>query len=211
MSSAGTWLGPRGRVTACRRRIVGAACLALVFGGCRQDMHDQPRYRPLARADFYRDGSSARLPVEGTVARGQLRDDEHLYTGRIGASVVEIFPFPITGDVVRRGRDQFDVFCAPCHSRLGNGDGVVVRRGFQRPPTLHSERLRQMPVGHFYGVITNGLGGMPRYGALVPVADRWAIVAYIRALQLSQHAPAAELSADDRSALERAEASVQKQ
>ena len=179
------------------------ACLGVAAAGCRQDMHNQPRYRPLAASDFYRDGSSARPLVQGTVARGQLRDDEHLYTGKVNGALADTFPFPITGEVLGRGQEQYNVFCAPCHSRTGYGDGMVVRRGFQRPPTLHTDRLRQAPVGHFFDVMTIGFGGMPDYASQISVRDRWAIAAYIRALQLSQHATAAELSDQDRAALAR--------
>lgn len=164
-------------------------------------MHNQPRYRPLAASDFYRDGSSARPLVQGTVARGQLREDEHLYTGKVNGALADTFPFPITEDVLGRGQEQYDVFCAPCHSRTGYGDGMVVRRGFQRPPTLHNDRLRQTPVGHFFDVMTSGFGSMPDYASQISVRDRWAIAAYVRALQLSQHATAADLSEEDRSAL----------
>jgi mono/diheme cytochrome c family protein len=171
--------------------------------GCRQDMHNMPRYKPLAAAPFYRDGSSARLPVPGTVARGGLREDAHLYTGKLDGTPVATFPFPVTDAVMERGRDQYAVFCSPCHSRTGYGDGMVVRRGFQRPPTLHSDRLRQMPVGQLFDVVTTGFGAMPEYATMIRIEDRWAIVAYVRALQLSQHATAADLSEADRGELQR--------
>jgi mono/diheme cytochrome c family protein len=176
-------------------------------------MQDQPKMKPYRGTTFFRDGLSARPPVEGTVARGFLRADTAYYTGKkTGASQpgqtaagpqpgaptgaattqnafpddVEVFPFPIDEDTVKRGRDRYDIFCSVCHGMTGYGDGMIVRRGFRRAASFHDDRLRQAPVGHFFDAITNGWGAMPSYASQIPVQDRWAIVAYIRALQLSQ-------------------------
>jgi len=157
-------------------------------------MHDQPRYKPLARSDFYTDLRSARTPVEGTVARGQLRENTYFYTGKIGNNPGDYMPFPVTEDVLARGRDRFNVYCAPCHSRLGDGNGVIPSRGFPRkPPTYHNDRLRKAPLGYFFDVMSNGFGIMPDYAAQIAPRDRWCIVAYIRALQLSQNAAASDV------------------
>lgn len=172
------------------------ALLAVVgLAGCRQDMHDQPRFKSLARSDFYADQRSARTPVEGTVARGQLHEDVYFYTGKIGANPGDYMPFPVTADVVQLGRERYNIYCAPCHSQLGDGKGMVVQRGFQPPPSYHIERLRKAPLGYFFDVMTNGFGAMPDYASQIPPRDRWCIVAYIRALQLSQSATAADVPA----------------
>jgi mono/diheme cytochrome c family protein len=162
--------------------------------GCRQDMHDQPQYTPYKPTDFFADQRSARPAIEGTVAQGQLFEDDLLYTGRVDGQLAAVFPFPVDDAVMRRGRERYDIFCSPCHGLAGDGDGMVVQRGYRRPPQFSIDRLRQAPPGHFYDVITNGFGAMPDYAAQVPVRDRWAIIAYIRALQLSQYAVAADLS-----------------
>lgn len=166
--------------------------LSFALVGCRQDMHDQPRFKPLAMSDFYADLRSARPPVEGTVARGQLHEDTYFYTGKIGDNPGDYMPFPVTEEVLTRGRERFDIYCAPCHSRLGDGNGMVVQRGFRHPPTYHQDRLRKAPLGYFFDVMTNGFGAMPDYAAQIAPRDRWCIVAYIRALQLSQNATQAE-------------------
>ena len=167
----------------------------LVLAGCRQDMHDQPRFKPLAKSDFYADSRSARQPVEGTVARGQLHEDIYFYTGKIGNNPGDYMPFPVTADVLTRGRERFNVYCAPCHSRLGDGNGMIVQRGYRRPPSYHTERLRKAPLGYFFDVMTNGFGAMPDYASQIPPRDRWDIVAYIRALQLSQGATTTDVPA----------------
>jgi len=165
----------------------------LLFVGCRQDMHDQPRFKPLAKSDFYADLRSARAPVEGTVARGQLHEDTYFYTGKVGSNPGDYMPFPVTPAVLARGRERFDIYCAPCHSRLGDGNGMIVQRGFRSPPSYHTDRLRKAPLGYFFDVMTNGFGAMPEYASQIPPADRWAIVSYIRALQLSQNATQANV------------------
>ncbi|MGO9649840.1 MAG: c-type cytochrome [Terriglobales bacterium] len=167
----------------------------LALAGCRQDMHDQPRFKPLAKSDFYGDLRSARAPVEGTVARGQLHEDTYFYTGKMGSAPGDYMPFTVNEEVLARGRERFNIYCSPCHSQLGDGNGVIVQRGFRRPPSYHTERLRKAPLGYFFDVMTNGFGAMPEYASQIPVRDRWSIVAYIRALQLSQNAAAADLPA----------------
>ena len=152
----------------------------LVMSGCRQDMHDQPKYVPLRESAFFGDARSARPVVAGTVARGHLNEDTLLHTGKINDADSTVFPFPVTAKTMARGQERFDIYCSPCHGRSGQGDGMVVRRGYRRPPTLHDDRLRHAPVGHFVDVIANGFGAMPDYAAQIGAEDRWAIVAYIQ-------------------------------
>jgi len=162
---------------------------------CRQDMHDQPRFKPLAQSDFFTDLRSARMPIDGTVARGQLRDDTYFYTGKLGANPGDFMPFPINLDTLARGRERFNIYCTPCHSRTGDGNGMIVQRGFRPPPSFHTERLRKAPLGYFFDVMTNGYGAMPDYATQISPRDRWCIVAYIRALQLSQGATTSDIPA----------------
>jgi mono/diheme cytochrome c family protein len=171
--------------------------------GCRQDMHDQPKYIPLRQSSFFGDERSARPIVAGTVARGQLHDDALLFTGKVDNADATVFPYAVDAHVMARGRERFDIYCAPCHGRTGEGDGMIVRRGYRHPPTFHQDRLRTAPVGHFFDVITNGFGAMPDYATQIPPADRWAIVAYLRALQLSAHATMNDVPADKRAGLDR--------
>ena len=175
--------------------------LILLSVACRQDMHDQPKYIPLRESTFFADRRSARPIVAGTVARGQLHEDTLLYTGKINGADATVFPFPIDERVMTRGRERFEIYCSPCHGRTGQGDGMVVRRGYRRPPSYHQDRLRHAPVGHFFDVMTNGFGAMPDYATEVRVEDRWAIAAYIRALQLSEHATLADVPVAERNAL----------
>jgi mono/diheme cytochrome c family protein len=168
----------------------------IVLGACRQDMHDQPRFKPLAKSDFYGDLRSARDPVEGTVARGQLHEDTYFYTGKIGSNPGDYMPFPVTEQVLARGQERYNIYCAPCHSRVGDGNGAVPARGFPRkPPSFHIDRLRKAPLGYFFDTMTNGFGIMPDYSSQIPARDRWCIAAYVRALQLSQNATAADVPA----------------
>ena len=163
--------------------------LVIVGAGCRQDMHDAPRYDPLEASTFSSfDGQSARPLVANTVARGQLHEDRHLYEGIVDGKPAETFPMPVTAEVMRRGQERFNIFCSPCHGRTGEGNGMIVQRGFRQPPSYHEDRLRNAPVGYFFDVMTHGFGAMQDYAAQIPVEDRWAIVAYERALQFSQHA-----------------------
>jgi mono/diheme cytochrome c family protein len=183
-------------------RMLGAAALLVSVAACRQDMHDQPKYTALQETDFFADGQASRPPVSNTVARGQLNEDMLLTTGKVGADDATVFPFPVTEQVMARGRERFNVFCSPCHGQTGLGDGMIVRRGYRRPPALGEQRLIDSPVGHIFDVITNGFGAMPDYADQVPVNDRWAITAYVRALQLSTHASIDDVPAADRARLD---------
>ena len=194
--------------------------LLLLVSACRRDMQDQPKIKPLRGSTFFSDRLGSRQPIEGTVARGFLRSDTEFFTGKKpkapGATAtpaqqqtagtqgaqastfpddIDTFPLPVTKEVVERGRQRYDIFCSACHGLTGNGDGMIVRRGFRRAASFNDDRLRQAPVGHFFDAMTNGWGAMPSYAAQIPVQDRWAIIAYIRALQVSQQNPAAEAGA----------------
>ena len=177
----------------------------LLGGACRRDMQDQPKMKPYRGTSFFGDGLAMRPPVPGTIPRGYLRSDSVLFTGKkekTGQSIpspspatgntsaftddTDTFPFPITEQTVMRGRERYDIFCSVCHGLTGHGDGMVVRRGFRRAASFHDDRLRQAPAGHFFDAITNGWGAMPPYAAQIPVQDRWAIIAYVRALQVAQ-------------------------
>ncbi|HSQ19146.1 MAG TPA: cytochrome c [Blastocatellia bacterium] len=222
-----------------KRSQASSLLLAFVFGvsaflaGCRQDMHDQPKYRPLRPIDqigSINDGRSARPLVEGTVARDQLRDDVEFYTGKLrqgaqsgslpGAQAqgvsgsqasaapaqmyqgfVTEFPMPIMAADLDRGQERFNIYCSVCHGRLGDGSGMIVRRGFRKPPSFHDERLRNAPIGYFFDVETNGFGAMPDYASQIPPEDRWRVIAYIRALQLSQRGTIADVPPNDRDKL----------
>lgn len=164
---------------------------ACAYNGSVQIMGAQPNERPFAE-------EAARQPVPDTVARGQLQDDQTLYTGLSGGQPAAAFPYTITSAILQRGQERYDIFCAPCHSRTGDGDGIIVQRGFPHAASLQSPRLRDAPVGQVFGVITNGFGAMPAYAAQIPVRDRWAIIAYIRALQLSEHATINDVPPADR-------------
>jgi len=182
-------------------RLLIAAFVVLVLPGCRQDMHDQPKYQPLETSSFFKDGRASRPRVPGTVARGRRDDDALLMTGKSDTALSEIFPAPVTRAVLERGRGRFDVYCSPCHDRVGTGRGMIVARGYKQPSSFHEDRLRAMPSGYFFDVMSHGFGVMPSYAAQIPVDDRWAIAAYIRALQLSQHATLAEVPENERTAL----------
>jgi mono/diheme cytochrome c family protein len=183
------------------RRAAFLICALAALGGCRQDMHDQPKYQPLEASPFFADGRASRPRVPGTVAQGRLDADTLLVTGREAGKPSEQFPAPVTRAAIDRGRQRFDIYCAPCHDRAGTGRGMIVERGYKQPTSFHEERLRGMPAGYFFDVMTNGFGIMPSYAAQVSVDDRWAIAAYIRALQLSQHATLNDVSDDVRAAL----------
>jgi mono/diheme cytochrome c family protein len=177
--------------------LVCSVCCILVLSGCRQDMHNQPKYRPLRAAEFFRDGSSARPPIEGTVARGTLQEDEAFFTGKVGSTAVTELPFAVDEQVLDRGEQRYNIYCAPCHDATGTGRGMVVQRGYRQPPSLHDERLRIAPPGHYFDVMTNGFGAMPDYRAQITPRDRWAIVAYIRALQLAHRASPSDVPGGD--------------
>ncbi len=165
-------------------------------------MHDQPKYSPLEESSFFPDNTASRPPVAGTVPRGHLRDDELLYQGTLNGQAADVFPFAVDEAVMTRGQDAFNAFCSPCHGRTGRGDGIVVKRGYTRPPDLTDENVRSQPLGHYFNVITNGFGAMPDHAAQVKVRDRWAIAAYLRALQMSASASIADVPPAERSRLE---------
>jgi mono/diheme cytochrome c family protein len=201
---------------------------ALLAGGCdRLDMYDQPRYDPLAASDFFDDGLSARPQIDGTIARGHLNADMPLVTGKESDQLVSKIPDGVWREIydrdprrfkqpfdqvqpaelrlalLERGHERFDIYCSVCHSRLGDGNGMVVQRGFRKPPSFHIERLRNVPDGHFFDVVTRGIGAMPSYASRIMVVDRWAIVAYIRALQLSGNARIDDVPENERQQLTR--------
>jgi len=170
----------------------------LTLTACRQDMQDEPRYKPLAASEFFADHRSARPQVDGTVARGHLRIDEARYTGKMNGEDIDQFPIPIVRADIERGRDRFNIYCTPCHGRLGDGNGMVVLRGFRQPTSYYSDKLMKAPLGHFFDVMTNGFGAMPSYASRVEPDDRWRIAAYIRALQFSESARISDVPPDQR-------------
>jgi mono/diheme cytochrome c family protein len=182
--------------------LIGIGASLIVLVGCTLDMHQQPRYDPLEPSTFFADGASARPRVADTVARGQLRLDEHLYTGRVDNRFAQTFPFTVTLQTLERGQERYDIFCTPCHGLVGDGDGVVIEYGMRRPNSFHDPDVAAQPHGYYFAIITNGTRIMPRYAAQIEPEDRWAIVAYIRALQLSQNADVSQLSPEDLSELE---------
>ncbi len=183
--------------------LLGTACSTKMSW---QAMAQQPRYEAYEDSRFFEDGSSARPLVEGVVPRGSLSDDELLNTGRLDGELADAFPFVVDAAALARGQERYSIFCTPCHDAAGAGAGIVVRRGYSPPPSLHIERLREAPAGHFFDVITNGFGAMPSYAEQVPAADRWAIVAYVRALQLSQNAALEDVPPEERENLDAQEA-----
>ena len=186
-----------------RPRAIAVLVMSVALGACRQDMHDAPRYEALEASAFFDNGGSARMLVANTVPRGYLREDELLNTGKQAGQFTNTFPMAVTADVMARGQERYNVFCSPCHGRTGVGNGMIVQRGFRQPPSYGEQRLRDAPAGYFFDVMTNGFGAMQDYAAQVPVADRWAIVAYIRALQLSMNATVGDVPADRRADLDR--------
>lgn len=171
------------------RALTLSAATALMFvAGCRQDMQDQPKMVPQRESQFFTDGRSVRPQVEHTVARGQLREDEYFYTGLLNGKEQDALPFPATLQVLERGQERFNVYCTPCHSRVGNGQGMIVERGYKPAGNYHDPKRLAQPLSHYFFVMTNGYGAMPDYSSQLTPADRWAVAAYIRALQLSQNA-----------------------
>jgi hypothetical protein len=201
-------LNGRGGAPAGARALAALGLVAFLLAGCRLDMHLQPKYLPYEPSQFFRDGRSERPPVPGTVARGHLRLDDLLYTGQENGAVSNRFPFPITKADLDRGREQYNVFCTPCHDYTGSGNGMIVQRGFPKPPSYHIDRLRAAPVGHFFDVMTNGFGEMYSYGSRISPEDRWRIAAYIRVLQLSQHATIQDVPESQRQKLTQQTASA---
>ncbi|MBN8421306.1 MAG: cytochrome c [Verrucomicrobia bacterium] len=183
-------------------RVVFFMASLMVFPCCRRDLADQQHHEPMEASSVFPDGSASRTPPEHTLARGQLHEDVLFYQGKMGGDHAAVFPAPVTRAQLERGRERYDIFCSVCHGSAGVGDGIVVQRGFPPPPSLHLDRLRDAPPGYFFEVITQGRGLMYPYGSRVEAADRWAIIAYIRALQLSRHATLADLNAEQRKKLE---------
>lgn len=173
----------------------GAMAAILALSGCRQDMHNQPKFFPQRGTDFYADGRSVRPQVENTVARGQLHENEYFYTGLVNGKEGDGLPFPVTMAMLERGQERYNVYCTPCHSRVGNGIGMIVQRGYMKAGNFNTTRLETAPLGHFFHVISNGYGAMPDYASQIAPEDRWAIVAYVKALQLSQKATEADVPA----------------
>jgi len=174
---------------------LGAMAATLVLAGCRQDMQDEPKFFPQRGTSFYADGRSVRPQVENTVARGQLHENGYFYTGLVNGKEADGLPFPVTIEMLERGQERYNVYCTPCHSRVGNGVGMIVQRGYLKAGNFNTARLESAPLGHFFHVISNGYGAMPDYSAQIAPVDRWAIVAYIKALQLSQKATQADVAA----------------
>lgn len=173
-----------------------------LLAACRQKMAVQPRYDPLEPSDFFADHMSSRPRIAGTVARGEAAMTGPPMTGKINGADVDGYPFAVTAAVVDRGQERYNIYCSPCHGRLGDGNGMIPSRGYRHPPSYHTEALRTAKTGHFFDVMTNGFGSMPSYAAQVPVADRWAIIAYIRALQVAHNATVNDLTAEERGKLQ---------
>lgn len=174
------------------KHLVVVLCALAFVAGCRQDMHNQPKYEPLEASALFPNGASARVPVEGTVARGLVNEDEALYSGKVGGAAVTEMPFAITAADLDRGQQRFNIYCTPCHDESGNGNGMVVQRGYRKPPSFHIDRMKQAEPGYMFDVISNGFGAMPDYKAQIDVRDRWRIVAYVKALQMAPGAGAAD-------------------
>jgi mono/diheme cytochrome c family protein len=187
------------RALASARRGAGGASGA----ACRQDMHNGPGFsKPLRESDFYDDKRSERQLIEDTVPRGWLMNDDAFATGKVNGQFVSQLPMPLTRELLERGQNRFNIYCTPCHAKTGLGDGMVVRRGYKQPPSYLDPRLRAQPVGYFYDVISHGFGQMPDYAAQIQPQDRWAVAAYVRALQIAQHATVADVPEQDRPKLE---------
>jgi mono/diheme cytochrome c family protein len=185
-----------------RNKLLTLVVATVALAGCRQDMHDTPRYEVYEANPSFADGRASRNLPLGTVARGQLRDDDHLYTGKIDGFPAQTYPFAIGAAEMQRGRERFNIYCTPCHGLLGDGKGMVVERGLRQAASYHQERLQRAQPGYFFDVITNGFGAMQGYAEQIPPRDRWMIAAYIRALQLSQNASVDDVPAADRARLD---------
>lgn len=186
----------------CRRWTVIVLSWLIACAACHRDMYDQPRYETMESSDFFPDGRSARLPVPGTIARGQLHEDEVFFTGKSAGTLVDQVPIELNRNLLERGQERFNIYCSVCHAPTGTGGGMIVQRGFRRPPSFHIPRLRNAPAGHFFDVMSNGFGAMPSYARQIKPRDRWAIVAYVRALQLSQNAMFDDVPVEHRDQLE---------
>ena len=193
--------------------LAAGASMLLFAAGCRRDMHNQPKFRPLRATELFADGSSARPLIAGTVARGTLQEDEAFFTGKTGAgpmtATVKELPFQITEKDLDRGQERFNIFCAPCHDQAGTGRGMVVQRGYRQPPYLHDPRLVAADPGYMFDVVSNGFGAMPDYRTQIDTRDRWRIVAYVRALQLSRTGTGADIPGGDPDAANKAAAGRQ--
>ena len=194
--------GSRRLVDSKTRRLVIALLVLLALSACRQKMANQARYDPLEPSDFFADGMASRPRIEGTVARGDISGNPHFDTGKVNGQLADGFPMPVTLELVDRGQNRFNIYCSMCHGRTGDGNGMIPSRGYRRPPSFHTQTLRTATSGHLFDVMTNGFGAMPPYGKMIPPQDRWAIVAYIRALQLSQNATVADVPAGERPKLD---------
>jgi hypothetical protein len=171
----------------------GLAVLLCLAAGCRQDMHNQPKFIPQRSTTFFTDGRSVRPQAEHTVARGQLDEDGFFYTGLIEGKEADMLPFPVSMQVLARGQERYNIYCTPCHSRVGNGAGMIVQRGYKPAGNFHDARRLAEPLSHYFYVMTNGYGAMPDYSAQLTPADRWSVAAYIRALQVSQNSSEASV------------------
>ena len=178
--------------------LTALALCGLVLTGCRRDMQDQPKYKPLGQSTFFPDGRMSRPLIVGTVPRGALNVNTGFYEGKVNNELIDYFPIPVDKALMLRGQNRYEIYCTPCHGRVGNGLGMIVRRGLKQPPSYHIDRLRTAPVGHFFDVMTNGYGAMLSYSAQIQPRDRWAIIAYVRALQYSQNANINDLPPDIR-------------
>jgi mono/diheme cytochrome c family protein len=183
----------RGNSGGRRHAALAALLAAALLSGCYQKMGRHPAYDPYEPSPFFSNGSSARPLVEGTVAHGTLREDELLYTGKQNGQLADVLPVELNQQLLDRGEERYNIYCSMCHGRTGLGDGMIVRRGYKRPPSFHDANLKTAKIGHFYDVMTNGFGVMPSYAAQVPVQDRWAIAAYVRALQMTRSATVADV------------------
>jgi hypothetical protein len=178
----------------CKLMGLSAMAATLLLAGCRQDMQDEPKFFPQRGTTFYPDGRSVRPQVENTIARNQLDQDSYFYTGIQSGKEGDGLPIPLTEATMERGQERFNIYCTPCHSRVGNGAGMIVQRGYRPAGDFHTDRLRSAPLGHFFAVMTNGYGAMPDYAAQLTPEDRWTVAAYIRALQLSQDAKQSDVA-----------------
>ena len=202
MRAAGPNQGPDGSPSRSKLSAFLLALLALTGSACRQDMYNQPKYKPLAASEFFADGTSARPLPPHTVPRGHLNEDTVFFLGKHeDGTMAESFPMPVTKDVLKRGQERYNIYCSVCHGYEGDANGMIVQRGYPAPPSYHIDRLRNAPPGYLYSVITNGYGIMYPYASRVEPTDRWAIAAYIRALQLSRNGRLDDVPADERAKL----------
>ena len=189
-------------MTRSHRLVFAIVAATALVAGCRQDMHDAPRYEAFEASTTFADNRASRVAPVGTVPRGWLREDEALYTGKVEGQTVDRVPFALSHNDLRRGQERYRIYCTPCHGELGDGNGMVVQRGLRQAASFHQDRLRQEKLGYYYDVITNGFGAMPDYATQIPIRDRWLIVAYVRTLQMSQYASVNDVPAEQRGTLD---------